>query len=238
MYGAEIGEFVCGWSKTLSTGAASGYSREKKMGVKVCSTIFGGHVAAAQKRSHQWCISLTPNNTKTIGRMICHCFLLLIRRDLTSSSYTTHFLPPTEAAGRPFYVVIWATQDGHFMWSFEPRKGLATCSSSIGPSMGIKLGPPTLQSNALLTELILAICILRSFSLRWTCWIGTILQRQSGDQLTDNQRKMSGVRILILFSPNSFHKTEKGELTYRIQVKVLSCLHTGLIFVSQSLAIV
>ena len=22
MYGAEIGEFVCGWSKTLSTGAA------------------------------------------------------------------------------------------------------------------------------------------------------------------------------------------------------------------------
>ena len=106
MYGAEIGEFVCGWSKTLSTGAASGYSREKKMGVKVCSTIFGGHVAAAQKRSHQWCVSLTPNNTKTIGRMICHCFLLLIRRDLTSSSYTTHFLPPTEAAGRPFDVVI------------------------------------------------------------------------------------------------------------------------------------
>ena len=184
--------------------------------------------------------------------MTCHCFLQPIRRDLTSSSYTTHFLSSTEAAGRPFYVVIWATQNDHFMWSSEPRKGLATCSTnrvpsfhsylintlSIGPSMGIKLGPPTLQSNALLTELILPICTLRSFSLRWTCWIGTILQRQSGDQLTENQRKMSGLRILILFSPNSFHKTEKGELTYRIQVKVLSCLHTGLIFVSQSLAIV
>ena len=66
------------------------------------------HVAAAWKRSHQWCVSLTPNNTKTIGRMTCHCFLLPIRRDLTSSSYTTHFLSPT-GAGWPFYVVIWAT---------------------------------------------------------------------------------------------------------------------------------
>ena len=34
----------------------------------------GGHVAAARKRSHQWCVSLTPNNTKTMGRMTCHCF--------------------------------------------------------------------------------------------------------------------------------------------------------------------
>ena len=242
MYGAEIGEFVCGWSKTLSTGPASGYSSKKK---NVC------HVAAAWKRSHQWCVSLTPNNTKTIGRMTCHCFLLPIRRDLTSSSYTTHCLSPTEATGWPFYVVIWATQDGHFMWSSEARKGLATCNAnrvpsfhsylktlSIGPSMGIKLEPSSLQSNALLTELILPICIKRSLSLRWTCWIGTILQRQSGDQLIENQRKMSRPRTLILFSRNSFHKTEKGEPTYRIQVKVLSCLHTGLIFVSQSLAIV
>ena len=48
-----------------------------------------GHVAAARKRSHQWCVSLTPNNTKTMGRMTCHCFQRPIRRDLTSSSYTT-----------------------------------------------------------------------------------------------------------------------------------------------------
>ena len=47
------------------------------------------HVAAAGKRSHQWRVSLTPNNTKTIGRMTCHFFLRPIRRDLPSSSYTT-----------------------------------------------------------------------------------------------------------------------------------------------------
>ena len=47
------------------------------------------HVAAAQKRSYQWCVSLTPNNTKTTGRMTCHCFLRPIRRNLPSSSYTT-----------------------------------------------------------------------------------------------------------------------------------------------------
>ena len=35
----------------------------------------------------QWCVSLTPNNTKTIERMTCHCFLRPIRRDLTNSSY-------------------------------------------------------------------------------------------------------------------------------------------------------
>ena len=48
-----------------------------------------GQVAAARKRSHRWWVSLTPNNTKTIGRMTCHCFLRPIRRDLTSSSYNT-----------------------------------------------------------------------------------------------------------------------------------------------------
>ena len=34
-----------------------------------------GHVRAVRKRSHQWGVSLTPNSTKTIGRMTCHCFL-------------------------------------------------------------------------------------------------------------------------------------------------------------------
>ena len=38
-----------------------------------------GHVAAARKRSHQWCLTLTPNNTETIERMIFHCFLRPIR---------------------------------------------------------------------------------------------------------------------------------------------------------------
>ena len=41
------------------------------------------------KRGHKWCLTLTPNNTQTIERMTCHCFLRPIRRDLTSSSYTT-----------------------------------------------------------------------------------------------------------------------------------------------------
>ena len=56
---------------------------------KEIAFVFLGHVhvAAARKRSHQWCISLTPNNTKTVGRMTCLCFLrpIIIR----SSSYAT-----------------------------------------------------------------------------------------------------------------------------------------------------
>ena len=51
--------------------------------------LTGGHVGTARKRRYQWCVSLTPNNTKTIGRMTCHCFLRPIRRDLMSRSYTT-----------------------------------------------------------------------------------------------------------------------------------------------------
>ena len=52
------------------------------------------HVAAPQKRSHQWCVSLTPKNTKTSGRMTCHCFLQHARkgRELPSSSYTACWL--------------------------------------------------------------------------------------------------------------------------------------------------
>ena len=53
------------------------------------SELNQGNVAAARKRSHQWCLTLTPNNTETTERMTCHCFLRPIRRDLTSSSYTT-----------------------------------------------------------------------------------------------------------------------------------------------------
>ena len=49
--------------------------------------VLGGHLAAARKRSHQWCLTLTPNNTETVERMTCHCFLRPIRRHLTSSSY-------------------------------------------------------------------------------------------------------------------------------------------------------
>ena len=54
--------------------------------------LFQGHVAAARKRSHQWYLTLTPNNTETIERMTCHCFLRPVRRDLTSISYTTVIL--------------------------------------------------------------------------------------------------------------------------------------------------
>ena len=42
--------------------------------------------------SEEKCLTLTPNNTETIERMTCHCFLRLIRRDLTSSSYTTEIM--------------------------------------------------------------------------------------------------------------------------------------------------
>ena len=48
----------------------------------------------------QWCVSLTPNNTKTIERMTCHCFLRPIRRDLTKSSYTTALLGMHKNQGR------------------------------------------------------------------------------------------------------------------------------------------
>ena len=41
------------------------------------------------KRSLQWCATLTPRNTKTMGRMTCHCFQWPIRRDLRISCYTT-----------------------------------------------------------------------------------------------------------------------------------------------------
>ena len=62
-------------------------------GPKTCrpGRCVGGHIAAAQKpvKSPQWCIALSPNDTKT-GRMTCQCFLRPIRRDLTSCSYTTH----------------------------------------------------------------------------------------------------------------------------------------------------
>ena len=37
-------------------------------------------------------VALTPNNTKTMGRMTCHCFQRPIRRDLTSSSYRTDYI--------------------------------------------------------------------------------------------------------------------------------------------------
>ena len=59
-----------------------------------CDPLFGHEPAPLpsyerSKRSHTNGTSLTPNNTKTIGRMTCHCFLWPIWRDLPSSSYTT-----------------------------------------------------------------------------------------------------------------------------------------------------
>ena len=48
----------------------------------------------------QWCVSLTPNNTKTIERMTCHRFLRPIKRDLTNSSYITALLDMHKNHGR------------------------------------------------------------------------------------------------------------------------------------------
>ena len=52
-------------------------------------TTYLGDVAAVPKISHQWFETLTPNNTKRMGRMTCHCFQRAIRRDLRISCYTT-----------------------------------------------------------------------------------------------------------------------------------------------------
>ena len=46
-----------------------------------------GYVAAARKRSHQWCVFLTPKNSKAIRRMTGHCFLRTIKRGLTSYEF-------------------------------------------------------------------------------------------------------------------------------------------------------
>ena len=46
------------------------FSKEKKKksleGVSDLHTKLWGHVASARKRSHQWCLTLTPKNTETI----------------------------------------------------------------------------------------------------------------------------------------------------------------------------
>ena len=59
----------------------------------VITKMFGS-CSSYSGRSHQWCVSLTPKNTKTSGRMTCHCFLQHARkgRELPSSSYTACWL--------------------------------------------------------------------------------------------------------------------------------------------------
>ena len=61
------------------------------MALRRLTRNIGGHVAAARKRSHQWCLTLTPNNMETIERITCHCFLRPIRRDLTTRSNTIEY---------------------------------------------------------------------------------------------------------------------------------------------------
>ena len=73
-----------------------------------------GHVAAARKRSHQRCLTMTPNNTETIERMTCHCFLRPIKRDLTSSSYTT-----ADCCCTPFLARWLNHRCDWFIWSLE-----------------------------------------------------------------------------------------------------------------------
>ena len=73
--------------------------------------LFQGHVAAARKRSHQWYLTLTPNNTETIERMTCHCFLRSVRRELTSSSYTTVILLLSGPLSFHFFLAIFGQGD-------------------------------------------------------------------------------------------------------------------------------
>ena len=54
-------------------------------------TQLGSCSSCSQEKS-QWCLTLTPNNTETIERMTCHCFLRPIGRDLTSRAPTQLFL--------------------------------------------------------------------------------------------------------------------------------------------------
>ena len=68
-----------------------------------------GDVAADPKRSHQWCATLTPNNTKTMGRMTCHCFQWPIRRDLRISCYTT--------GARRWHLIIMIRSFIYHFWS-------------------------------------------------------------------------------------------------------------------------
>ena len=88
-----------------------------------------GHVAAARKRRHRWWVSLAPNNTKTIKRMTCHCFLQPIRTDHTSSSHTTLYRVRSSMC---------CLLPGH---SFEPRPNspvLGIATSAGKTSLAIK----------------------------------------------------------------------------------------------------
>ena len=56
------------------------------------------NIAAARKRGRQWSVSLAPNNSTTIERMTCHCFLRPIRSDLYSEQLLHH--PPRKVVLR------------------------------------------------------------------------------------------------------------------------------------------
>ena len=78
------------------------------------------HIAAARKRGRQWSVSLTPNNSATIERMTCHCFLRPIRSHL-SSEQLLHY-PPRE--------VVW--EGGKENWKRErTRKPLIGLSRQV-----------------------------------------------------------------------------------------------------------
>ena len=59
------------------------------------------HVAAAREISHQWCVSLTPNNSKTIGSMTCHCFLRPVRRDFRAAPTLLTLLETSRSLSSP-----------------------------------------------------------------------------------------------------------------------------------------
>ena len=82
------------WKYSHSTNVAASHDGTLKLKVLTSGwhALFKNAFTYLSSLLGQWCFSLTPNNTKTIERMTCHCFLRPIRRDLTNSFYITLLL--------------------------------------------------------------------------------------------------------------------------------------------------
>ena len=91
---------------------------------KVITKMFGS-CSSYSGRSHQWCVSLTPNNTKAIERMTCHCFLWPISRDLTSSSYRFSYTT------QMFYIIATKKQKNPLLHTLSTWKTLVTYQSTL-----------------------------------------------------------------------------------------------------------
>ena len=109
-----------------------------------------GQVAVAPKRSYQRCLMLSPNTSETIERMTCHCFPRPIRRDLTSSSYTTDvfmseadllacLLAYFERARTPLTSFIHSFRFSMMFFSSAMLKPVSFCSWSTYVNAGLPL---------------------------------------------------------------------------------------------------